>query len=187
MEGVILAAGLSSRFPEYKMTQKINGKYLIELCVNNMLPHVDHIYLVTGHNNSLIEDIFKNSTKVTCIYNEAYLSGMYSSIKAGVAKTTKDFFLMPGDMVCVKAGVFSKLRDQEGLVVIPSYDYKAGHPIKIAASLKNQIIGSEHKHLRAFLNDYEKTYINVSCPSILYDVDNKEDLEMIRGLCYENH
>lgn len=91
MEGLILAAGLSTRFKGYKMTQKIDELTLIEKTVLSMEPFVDHIYVVTGHKEDAIKTLLNSYENVTCVYNEQYEKGMFESIKCGLLYITDDF------------------------------------------------------------------------------------------------
>jgi molybdenum cofactor cytidylyltransferase len=50
VEGIILAAGLSSRMENYKMALEFNDKTIIETCIDTIYPRVDKITVVGGHN-----------------------------------------------------------------------------------------------------------------------------------------
>ena len=54
IDGIILAAGLSRRAGTYKMTLRINGKPLLERCIENMYDICSKIIVVGGYK---IEDI----------------------------------------------------------------------------------------------------------------------------------
>lgn len=181
MEGIILAAGMSTRFPEYKMLQKIDGVTLIEKTVTTMKPFVDKIIVVTGFNSHLIHKLLSNEKKVTLVENANYKRGMYSSIKCGMNIASEDVFLIPGDMAFVSSNTYKVLSHYKNDVVIPSYNMKAGHPIKLSYRVVNDIRKSNHEHLRACLTEYKKKYIVVEDPYILIDIDTKEDLDKVRG------
>lgn len=183
VEGVILAAGLSSRFPEYKLTQVMEGKPLICHCVDNMLAFVDHIYVVTGHNAKLIESCLMTYENVECVYNEAYMDGMFSSVKSGLRHIHGErFFLMPGDHPVTSKETYQALLNTNGDVIIPSYNNRGGHPILMSNQMIDKILSSNSEHMRAFLENYNKVYVQVQDPYIRFDVDTKEALkELIRG------
>lgn len=179
MEGIILAAGFSSRYPEYKLKQRIDGQTLIEKTVMSMQPFVSRIYVVTGHHHTTIEDILENYD-VTCVYNSNYVKGMFESIKTGVSCVHDDFFILPGDCGFVDSSTYTVLMDVKEKVVIPSYKHRGGHPIKLSIELKEKILTTNAPHLRAFLNEYNKYYVDVDDPYVLVDIDTKEDLEKVR-------
>lgn len=189
IEGLILAAGLSSRFPGYKMEQLINGKTIIEWTVHSMSPYVDRILVVTGFNHQVIESLLKDYEKVECIYNDVYEQGMFSSILKGVSHLKGDqFFVTPGDCPCVKDNTYEMLLEAEGEVVIPSFDFKAGHPIRLSREVREKLLVTKAEHLRAFLLNYEKVYVNVTDDGILKDIDTEEDYIELKGrLSNENH
>ncbi len=181
MEGIILAAGLSTRFPEYKLKQEIKGKPLLLHTLETMLSFVTHAYIVTGHNHELIESMVKTYDNVTCLFNESYDDDMFLSVKQGVSAINSDFFLIPADCPFIKPHTYELLRIEDGDVVLPSYEFKCGHPIKLSLSIKEALLSSEDIHLRAFLNGYDKKYVTVDDPFVLMDIDTREDLEAIRG------
>lgn len=184
VNGVILAAGKSTRFPEYKLIQEINETTVLESCVKTMMPYVDSIVVVTGYEHQRIEMLLKQYGKVTCIYNPDYESGMFSSIKQGLKHISGDrFFLIPGDQPIIKSSTYETLLTYEGEVIIPSFHYKSGHPILLDKKTKDVIIHSSADTLRDVLSHFNKTYANVNDPYILKDIDTKDELiEMIRGL-----
>jgi molybdenum cofactor cytidylyltransferase len=181
MEGIILAAGLSSRLPAYKLTQVVKDKPLLLHTLDTMLMYCTKIYIVTGHKHKQIENLVKDYKNVVCVLNHVYEEGMFSSVKLGVSQTNDDFFMIPADCPFVLPSTYESLLENLGQVIIPSYDFKAGHPIRISHQLKNSILESDKPHLRAFLNEYDKVYVTVDDPYILVDIDTPEDLNKVRG------
>jgi len=188
MEGIILAAGYSTRFPEYKMIQKINNKTLIEHTIHQMQDYVTRIVVVTGHHHELIENIVQDFENVSCVYNDDFDNGMFSSVKKGVSLVSDSFFLIPGDCPFVDKTTYEALLKVDGEVAIPSFEMKCGHPIKIDKSLIEALKMSQAIHLREFFKTYSKQYVNVNDPWILEDIDDRETFEIIKGrLEHENY
>lgn len=174
VEGLILAAGLSSRMGQNKMLLPIENMTMIEKTLHNMMPFCRRILVVTGHNHDTLETVLKPYAQVTVIHNKDYRSGMMSSIQLGFSALRGDlFFVQPGDIPFVAPGTFEALLNQAGQVVIPSYDMKAGHPILINTTVKNGIALTKKPHLRAYLSDFEKTYVCVDDSGILVDIDTQ--------------
>jgi len=146
-----------------------------------MKPFVDKIIVVTGFNSHLIKQILSTERKVNFVENDNYKEGMYTSIKCGMNIASEDVFLIPGDMAFVSSNTYKVLSHYKNDVVIPSYNMKAGHPIKLSYRVVNDIRKSNHEHLRACLTEYKKKYIVVEDPYILIDIDTKEDLDKVRG------
>lgn len=176
IEGVVLAAGLSSRFEGYKMSKEINGMSLIEHTIKTMLPYVNHIYVIVGHNRTIVERLLEKYGRVSCVYNEDYLKGMYTSFKTGSLQIKGDkCFFIPGDQPFVKGDTYKKLLSSSGACIIPSINNKSGHPILLSRTIIEAMANSESLHMRAFLSNYEKTYVEVDDTGILKDIDTIED------------
>ena len=99
--------------------------------------------------------------------------------KKGVSEAnTKNFFITPGDCPLVKRVTVQLIAAQTGDVVIPSFDYKGGHPIKLSKQVKQKILETAaESNLRAVLGGFEKSYINVDDPGVLMDVDTPADYQ----------
>ena len=176
IEGIILAAGYSARMGQNKMLLEFKNKTILETCLDNMLPYVDRIYLVCGHDSKFINLLVKDYKNVSCVYNEDYNSGMITSIKTGIQHLSGQWtFLMPGDMPLVKGTTFEALIKAEGSLKIPSYKYQGGHPIYVKTVILKKLLNSQVASLRDFLNLYEKTYVSVEDQGVCIDLDTKED------------
>lgn len=175
--GLIIAAGLSSRADGYKMEYKIKGKTLIERAVLTFQPFCDEVIVVVGHNNLIIEEILKKYELVRFVYNEDYKNGMFSSVKKGIYKVECDKLLfMPGDYGIVKKETVEILLKYDSEIVIPSFDYKAGHPIVIRGDIINEIVlNKEFDSLKDFVKSKNKKYVDVEDIGVLKDIDTKED------------
>ncbi|CRH73827.1 molybdenum hydroxylase accessory protein%2C YgfJ family [Chlamydia trachomatis] len=70
-------------------------------------------------------------------------------------------------------------------MVIPSFDYKGGHPIKLSSVVKQKILETNPEgNLRVVLGGYEKQYMNVDDAGVLMDVDTPEDYQ--KAIDYDN-
>lgn len=178
IDGIILAAGLSSRMNEYKMEMKIGNLTILDKAILSMGIHVKKIYVVTGHNKEIIEQICSKYDYVKTVHNYNYVDGMFSSIKLAVSCVNSSrFFLMPGDYPFVKMSTFRDLINNDGDVVIPSFNFKSGHPILLNKKLANKIIASNAISLKEFLSSYKKNYVTVHDDAILIDIDTDDDFE----------
>ncbi len=182
VEGVILAAGLSSRFPEYKMEAMLGDYTVLDRAILSMASQTTKIYVITGHNNEIVEKICSKYDFVTTVHNSNFRDGMFSSVKLGASLIkAKRFFLLPGDYPVVDIETYKKLLKKNSDVIIPSYDFKAGHPILMTHNVANKLISSDAQHLRAFLKDFDKEFVPVKDPGILLDIDEYDDYEFVKG------
>ena len=118
---IILAAGLSSRMQAFKPLLPVDGRPAIEgLIETAKAAGLSDITVVTGHNRERLQPVLTRHD-ATEAYNEDYESGMFSSIKAGLAKasqtaaaesTVKDgYLLMPVDCPLISVSVLRAVMD----------------------------------------------------------------------------
>ena len=176
-EGIILAGGYSSRAKANKMALLYHGKPLILSTIETMRSHVSRIVVVTGHHHGTLKLVLKDAPDVEVIRNDDYDMGMFSSVKVGLAHTTEDVFIIPGDVPTVNPGTYGALLKGEGDIRVPSYGEKKGHPIFIDRTLRGDIMKSdvEKTHLKAFRDAHGYRTVPVDDPGILIDIDTKED------------
>jgi molybdenum cofactor cytidylyltransferase len=182
VEGLILAAGLSSRAPGFKMTLPLNEHTILDNAIRGMLPFCERIVVVGGHRHDELKPICNKYTKVELVLNAKYKEGMFSSVKCGMAALTCErFFMMPGDYPLIRPETYALLLEQKGDVVIPSFNGRAGHPILIDGKCIDLCAGSsEFSDMRGFIKTREVTYVDVDDQGVLLDIDTPEDYEMIK-------
>jgi len=194
---VILAAGMSTRFPGNKMIYKvsINGEAvpLIRYLVRKFLMSgvVDDVVVVIGHEKEAIIDAV-GDLDVKFVFNPDYRVGMSSSVKVGVASVMKysDIVLIhPGDVFFIRRETIAFLVNYAlklagttlKFVVIPKYGVKGGHPLIVGKELLADVLNirEESRGLKGFLSnacEYVK-YVDVDDVGVLADVDTLEDLK----------
>lgn len=83
INGIILAAGHSSRLGQDKQLVKFNGNPLIHHTEKMLHPVVNHLFVVLGHNH---ETIKKEIKAATCLVNEKWQLGMGTSLSCGISQ-----------------------------------------------------------------------------------------------------
>lgn len=126
VEGLILAAGLSSRMGRHKLLDRIGGVSVIQRTVMAMLPFCDRVTVVTGHGASMVAHALETwespaamaaygrPDKVHTVFNPNYGLGMFSSFQVGIAaiEMTEQqplVLMMPGDMPFVQSDSFEAI------------------------------------------------------------------------------
>ncbi len=177
IEGLILAAGLSSRCKDYKLTLELGGKPIISLCIEAMLDSCSKIVVVCGYKEEIIKKIALSYYNVVPIYNSDYHKEMIVSIKQGLKLlNASKVFLIPGDYPLVKKSTYKNLLKQEGNVIIPTFQGKKGHPILLSQSIIKDIIkDNAHHNLRDYLAKKDQKLVEVNDAGILVDIDTIED------------
>ncbi|QOS88851.1 MULTISPECIES: nucleotidyltransferase family protein [Bacillales] len=186
MEAIVLAAGYSSRANAFKMTLPMGQMSVLEQTISKFEGLCSRVIVVAGFQAEIIQEeiakiISKNaySFQIKFVYNENFNQGMFHSIQKGCNEVNAPtFFITPGDCPLVKKETVQLLAKHKGNVVIPSFDYKGGHPIKLSSEVKQKILETNpDSNLRVVLGGYEKQYLNVEDVGVLMDVDTPEDYQ----------
>ena len=193
INGLILAAGLSSRINAFKPLKKINGKTLIETVAELMFTsEVYNIVVVLGYRGDEIETVFRNSDffdRIKFVYNKNYAIGdMLESVKTGVKAMPKcsAFFLALADMPAVSKDTFialSKTFTDETKVVFPTLDGRRKHPVLISYDCCDDILNyNSGEGLRGIWKNYNGHIIELPLedPGCGIDIDIYTDFEDCR-------
>jgi len=189
LEGVILAAGFSSRTGVFKMGLPLAGKTLIEHTIQAMIDFCARVTVVGGHNSERIIDITKAYANVQVVVNPYYRTGMFSSVKEGVRHVkAKWFFFTPGDYPLVKKTTYQRLLDARRAypgetIFIPVCRGRKGHPILMKGGLVKELLNEPgDSNLRKFIGRNGFTPVEVDDDGILVDIDTLEDYERAKSL-----
>lgn len=193
VDAVILAAGYSSRADGFKMEFDIDGKSILQRCIEGFYDSCRKIIVVTGFKHEKIDMLVEGYDKVTTIYNEDYPKGMFTSIKRGISCVESErFFLTPGDYPFINKDIVNRIltcsRKEDSItneVIIPSFCNKGGHPILLKSSLIQEILNEKDEYnLRDFLKKKDKEYIIIENQGILFDVDTQDDYKKAADLLH---
>ena len=186
MEAIVLAAGYSSRAKAFKMLMPLGQMTVLEQTISKFEGVCNRVIIVAGFHADLIkEEIEKINNKniypfqLKFVYNENFNQGMFTSIQKGCNEVNAPaFFITPGDCPLVKKETIQLLAEHKGDVVIPSFHYKGGHPIKLSNVVKQKILETDpESNLRVVLNGFKKEYMNVDDLGVTIDVDTQEDYQ----------
>lgn len=178
VEGVVLAAGLSSRAGTNKLFLELGGKSILARCLETMGQVCSRIIVVGGHQFYRLRTQYQDSCHVHLLFNEDYASGMFSSVLKGIKEVQEErFFLCPGDYPLIKKQTYLDLLSNPASIVLPSYKGRRGHPVLLAGSLVPAITQGNHTTLRDFINANNPTNMEVVDPGIHIDIDTIEDYE----------
>jgi putative nucleotidyltransferase with HDIG domain len=186
--GLILAGGLSSRMGECKALMRIKRTSALEVIVTRMKASgVRAITVVTG---AYAEAVRKEAVRLGCRveHNPAFMSGMFSSVIAGV-KAFKDrpdaFFTLPVDIPLVKPYTYRSMIDAFGEgygtpeVVYPFFMGERGHPPLVGREMIDSIIGWDGVGgLHGLLENCTRSLdVRTADRAILLDMDTRDDYE----------
>jgi len=183
---IILAAGLSIRFPGNKLLSKIGGKPVIRRVVEQAIQsRADEVVVVLGYDSERVKEALKG-LECTFVYNESYLEGQSTSVRKGVASVSNHaeaVLILPGDVALISSKiidtVIEEYRRTDGLILVASYKGHAGHPILISHTLFGEIegINEETMGLKALVDRHRSSVkkVETGSRSVLIDIDTPED------------
>jgi molybdenum cofactor cytidylyltransferase len=183
VDGVMLAAGLSSRAGCYKMALRVGDKAVIQRSVEGMYDFVRRVHVVVGWQADRIRELLKEYGKVEIVRNEGFQEGMFSSVRAGIVRVRAPrFFLLPGDYPFIRSDVYKALLATSGDIVIPTFEGQRGHPVLIDSRLIPEILAQPADGtLRDFVRAKGAVTLDVQDEGILIDIDTPQDCTAARA------
>lgn len=184
VEGVLLAAGLSSRAGSFKMEMELAGKPLLVWSLEAMAAVCARVIVVAGSEAERIRRLVQGRPEVELVVNEDFASGMLTSIQAGIRQVCAPrFFLLPGDMPLVKAHVYRTLLAVKAEIVVPVCRGRRGHPVLLAGRLIPELLAEPaDSSLGRFIRRRGAETIEVDDPGIYTDLDDRNDIIKIDAL-----
>ena len=181
IEGVILAAGLSSRAGTFKPALQIGGRSMIRCSIDGMYDICSRIIVVGGYDFDRLRSMVEGIAKVECIENVLFKKGMFTSVKAGLSQINADrCFILPVDIPLVPPAVYRQLLSVEADVVLPAYRGRNGHPVCLSKSILPRILSQpDDSSLRDALRSIGFRTVDVDAEEILVDIDTPEEYDRV--------
>jgi len=189
--GIILAAGLSTRFGRPKQLVDLNGKPLIERVIDACLgSRLDKIVAVLGSDALQIESVLAlkyGDRRFSTIINPDYRNGMSRSLRAGLSAVMQDFpavmFLL-GDQPLVNSTLIDRLLERFGAsekdICVPIHQGKRGNPTLFSSRFYKRLLTiSGDIGAREVIRDFPEAVLSVEIedPLHFFDIDTEKDLE----------
>jgi molybdenum cofactor cytidylyltransferase len=185
---IILAAGLSSRMPQFKPLLPLDGETITDHVISTFSNCGVDVFLVVGHRQKELRAGIKKHD-ITIIENKDYRQGMFTSIQAGIRRLQsahQAFFVMPVDIALVREATIRRLMaaeaEQPEKIFYPVFNAKRGHPALVPSSFISPVLSFHGDGgLKAFLNSHEKLALEVPVAdsNILFDIDTPEDYAVL--------
>lgn len=189
IEGLVLAAGLSSRMGTNKLLLEVNGSAIIEKTVAILLgTAVSGVSIVLGSCSNEIRRLL-DKYPINFIYNSNYKSGMSYSIKSGIDAMMERIdidavLIMLGDMPLIDSSTVNRLIEEYenncSLIIVPRYNGRSGHPVLFSREMFESILEIKGDNgAREVVNKFldQVLFVDVDDSGIIIDLDTKEDLE----------
>lgn len=194
--GIILAAGLSTRFGRPKQLIDLCGKPLIQWVLDACLgSRLDKIVVVLGENASQIASNLSARTgdpRLATVINPQYREGMSRSLRAGLESVRQDFpavmFLL-GDQPLVGSALIDRLlerfRESDKDICVPVHAGRRGNPTLFSSKFYPQLLQvSGDRGAREIIQANPEAVLTVEIEDALpfCDIDTEKDLEVLREL-----
>jgi molybdenum cofactor cytidylyltransferase len=193
--GIILAAGMSTRFGRPKQMLLLQGKPLLEWVIDACLAsRLDRIILVLGHEAQKILNMLKHKispTRVQTVVNSRYRAGMSQSLQSGlsaISRTSPSAMFLLGDQPMIDAEMINLLLDNfwasQKNICVPVYQSNRGNPVVFSDDFYEALfqtkndIGARHIIQK---NPDQVLRIEIENPLCFFDIDTEEDLRTLHA------
>lgn len=182
-EGVVLAAGRSTRAGTNKMLLPWGGKTVLEKCIDGMAGFCGRVVVVVGHKAEMLIPLLQSYDHVAVVFNAHFDDGMFSSVRLGLSCTEGSrVFLSPGDCPLIDSRVYGEMLEIDGDIVVPVYRGRTGHPVLLSRKAIDGLQQANARTLREFIFQSGFVPYDARGPGVVTDIDTPEDyLRAIRG------
>ncbi len=168
-----------------KALLEYRGRTFLSHLIYLVLPRVDEVVAVLGHNAERIERTIPDCPRVRSVVNHDYDRGMLSSLQKGLVATAgePDWVLwMLVDHPAVRGRSLDALvaaAERAGApLVIPRYNEKRGHPIMLSKAIAAELLGLEaNRSPQDVVRSHypEACFVDTADSGVLRDVDRPLD------------
>lgn len=205
-DGMIVAAGMSTRMGAFKPFLELGGKRVIDRELDTLRSGgAREIAVVTGYRAEEIQaavetHVFEAPGSVTCLHNPAYAeTKMFDSVTIGLrhflekwkspeGKTMDGIFFLPVDVPLFTRFTMEwekqRFAEGDGDVYCPYYEGAAGHPLLIRSTALEALLS--HNGERGLKGAYERLgdrviYLTMTDKGAVMDADTKEDFSRLEN------
>jgi len=197
VSALLLAAGRSQRFgDENKLLANWNGKPLIQHALESIdQSQIEEITIITGHQSELISDAINQGrceSTLAVIHNDAYATGMASSVKKGVSALIESDAIVVclADMPNVNSQVIDALiqtfkTNPDKAIYIPTHNGQRGNPVLVARRLFDSILSLHgDTGARVLAKQFPESVLEVPIEiiGIQQDIDTEDDLSELNTI-----
>jgi len=194
--GIVLAAGLSTRFGKPKQLADLGGKPLLQWVVDACLgSRLGRVVVVIGRNASRVASLLSaeySDPRLGTVVNRRYRQGMSSSLRSGLAKIRQDcpsaMFLL-GDQPLVTAELIDDLLDRfwnsDKDICAPLHENRRANPTLFSSRFYPQLSAvSGDVGAREIIRTHSDALLTVEVadPLPFWDIDTETDLKALIGV-----
>ncbi len=193
VSAILLGAGMSKRMGNLnKLLLPFEESSVLLNSLNQLLAStIDEVILVLGFDYKIIKEITPKHSKLIITNNEAYETGMTSSIKTGIRRanvSSSHYLICLGDMPLISTQIYNAMLESikgnksTDLIFRPEFKGIPGHPVCFSASYKEELLACQALNgCQSVIknNESKQLTINIDDESVLMDIDTIEDFEAI--------
>jgi len=197
--GIILAAGMSTRFGRLKQLLEIGGSTILSMVIDATLrSDLDKVVLVLGHEADVITASLGErllNTRILTAVNHRYREGMSTSLQRGLMEIRDEFpsiMVLMGDQPLLGHEVINlvleKFRSTDKDICVPVYRGTRGLPICFTERFYNDIHAVKgDRGAREVIKNNPSDVCNIEMedPDPFMDIDEEADLERLKSLIKE--
>ncbi len=191
VSGILLSAGLSSRFGSPKALAAIDATPAIIFLIEKLLlTSLGEIIIVLGADSQQIELCLFKHKKIRVVYNKDYKFGQTSSVQQGLRSVSCDtagFTILPVDCPFIKTETIENMirlfETEHPSVLIPTFENHRGHPPVFDIKFKSEILElAPSEGLNSILRRHPETIktIEINDPGVTQSFNTPEELADIK-------
>ena len=186
ISAIVLAAGKSERMGRPKALLPIQGRTFLENILDAISrTSIEDAIVVLGHHRDQIE---RNVSLPSVVFNADYEQGMITSFQAGIRKlswdTTGAFLFLVDHPLVEPTTIESMIMNlAPNRIVLPTFERRRGHPVLFSSEVLEEILAlgpSEGANIVVHKNPGRIIEVPVNAPGVLVDIDTPEQFERLR-------
>ena len=194
--GIVLAAGMSSRFGRPKQLMELGGKTVLEWTLSACLDsRLESIYLILGYAYKEIKETIPEMIKhprLNILVNPNYKKGQSTSLQTGILEirdTHPSAMFILGDQPFIDSKTINHLLAcfwaSEKNICVPFSQKKRGNPVIFNALFYDKINSIRgDMGARGIIENHPEHILRVPVvrPSFFHDIDTRKDFEKAQSL-----
>ena len=187
---ILLAAGGGSRFggSHHKLLTSVAGKTVFEWALQSALAaNIGPVAVVWG---SVELPRYEGSEAVTYLYNEAWATGMASSVQCALQwaseRGLQSVVIGLGDQPCIPPSAWIAVANSTSPLAVATYQGVRANPVKLHAEFFAHVPQTGDEGARSLLRSHPELVAEVPCIGSGIDVDHVEDIERVAHIIHES-
>lgn len=186
LDGIVLAAGASTRMGEPKPLLTVEGTTFLERAVH-LLRAAGCRYVVAVVNDDDWVERLADVSGAAVVINDAANSEQIDSLRLGIANLPEDcdgVMVLPVDFPRIDARTAARLAEEfqrrDAAILNPAYNGVSGHPVIFASRILPELLEPDlAAGARTVIDAHaaDAAIIEVDDPGVLIDVDTRGDYQ----------